>query len=93
MIPNELVIFLAFYALTLTAYVIHHWWTARCAKKNEGYEDLEALDPFANVRKHAKRFTAISLIAGAITHPTVWQALEHYVVHFVIYSGKIIRFH
>lgn len=34
-----------------------------------------------------------ALLAGALSHPITWDALHHYAVHVVVYSGYFIPKH
>lgn len=103
---NEVLSFAGFAGVALGAHLLHKAYQKKKARKANSEADL---DRFAReivegsakesklhcfpkwMRKHAPRF--LIFIGAACGHPATVTAAHEYAVHFVVYSGYVIRGH
>lgn len=104
---NEFITLGALYVLVLSGHHIPHflaqWRERRNAKRRAADENAHTLDilsplyredpgPRTSFVKHCKRH-AVAATAAVLLHPATIETGKHYAVHFVIYSGYVIRPH
>lgn len=92
---HELLVFLLFWVIALTVHEIHKHYKAHAARRAVAKVNADALNVFSplhveNAGGLGKRHVVTAVIA-AIAHPATAESLHHYVVHFIIYSGNIIK--
>lgn len=90
---HELLVFGMFYVIALAVHSLHKHYKAHAARKAKAKEDADALNvlspmhvPLAPHKRHV-----IAVIAAAVAHPATAESIHHYVVHFLVYSGTIIK--
>ena len=46
-----------------------------------------------HVHKGHVRVPHLTFVAGALSHPITWDTMQHYIIHLVVYSGKLLPLH
>jgi hypothetical protein len=90
---HEILIFLMFYVISLGVYKLHEYRKAHAAKREiaeRAADALNAISPLHELGGHHKRHIIATIIA-TVAHPATAESLHHYVVHFLIYSGNVIK--
>lgn len=93
---HEFLVFILFWVIALTIHEVHKHYKAHAARKAIAKVNADALNIFSPLHVEApapglgKRHVVTAVIA-AIAHPATAESLHHYIVHFVIYSGNIIK--
>lgn len=95
---HEFLVFVLFYVINLSAIAIHsHYktWKAARAKRELEASTLDAISPLHTDPKPCtgpacKRHIAAACLA-AVAHPATAESIHHYVVHFLVYSGQVLK--
>lgn len=103
---KELAVFLLIYLVALAAHTLPHKWQAwriRCAlRKAECEADADGLNsisplyiPPASHIAHAVPSTVhhhwSALIIAVVSNPATAASVKEYVLHFLVYSGHVIK--
>lgn len=99
---KEAFVLIALYLLVIATHEIGQAWKARAELRRRLKADADALAPLSALgpvepkplcfwgrcRRHA-----IAAAAAVIMHPATAETVKHYAVHFVVYSGYVIKGH
>lgn len=75
---------------------LHRWWNRRAERKRaQGQEEDDALGPISPLPNLSRGVlhSVVVCCSIAVVNPTATEAAKHYIVHFLIYSGYVIKSH
>jgi hypothetical protein len=95
---HELLVWAMFFIISLAVYEIHRHYTLHAAKRAAAKADADTLNAISPLhadaqpgKYHAHKRHAYAIVAATVAHPATAESIHHYVVHFLVYSGVIIK--